>query len=265
MLKKYSSVILAVLIFSSVYGQSFNQEEFLYRVKTIYHSLRGQGVENYSSWVTSDLFLKRTRPIYNAELYPLELIWSVPNQIYYIKRPVPVIQDSLQIRQTSEWQMDMLQALKGIMIDWQRFFAGNILDEMPETFLVTTRDDSAYISYELNNMGQPVKVRLLFGLNGICLRTYVSYPDKKEEIYTYPSFRLIDNKWLCTGWTVQALKNREVESGYSVKLKFKKLENFWALERIGLQLQDVHKKDIIFTREYIFKNITVNRDLKIVR
>ena len=49
------------------------------------------------------------------------------------------------------------------------------------------------------------------------------------------------------------------------KLKYKKMEKCWALERIGLQLQALNKKDIIFTREYIFKNIVLNRDLKIVR
>jgi len=161
--------------------------------------------------------------------------------------------------------MDMLQALKGIMIDWQRFFAGNVLDEMPETNLVTTRDDSAYISYELPSTGHPAKVKMLFGLNGICLRTKLTYPDIGEEIYTYPAYRLEGDKWLCTGWTVQTLKYGKVESGFSVKLKYKKLEKYWALERIGLQLQAVNKKDIIFTREFIFKNIVINRDIKIVR
>jgi hypothetical protein len=265
MRKKYILVALAIFMSSDGYSQSFNKDEFLYRVKTIYHSLRSQGIENYSSWVTSSLFLERTQPIYKQEIYPLELIWSVPNLIYYIKRPVPVLEDTLQNKQTAEWQMDMLQALKGIMIDWQRFFAGNVLDEMPETYLVTTRDDSAYISYELNGAGRPVKVKMHFGLNGICLKMKLTYPDNGEEIFTYPVYRLEGDKWLCTGWTVQSLKRGKVESGFSVKLKYKKMEKCWALERIGLQLQALNKKDIIFTREYIFKNIVLNRDLKIVR
>jgi hypothetical protein len=265
MVKIFDLIIIFFLLFSNGYSEEFNKDKFLYRVKTIYNTLRTQGLDNYSCWVTSDLFLEKTGKIYNQELYPLELIWKTPNQLYYIKRPIPVLEDTLQNRKTEEWQMDILQALKGIMIDWQRFYAGSILDEIPENFLITTKDDSVYLTYEDYNNVKVVKVFMHFGLNGICLRTKVSYPEIQEEIYTYPAYRLEGDKWLCTGWTVQSLNKGEISSGFSVKLKTKKVDNYWLLERIELQLQQKAEKEIIYTRDYIFKNIILNRDLKIIR
>ena len=265
MVKKRSLILISILMFVNGYTQSFNKEEFLYRAKTIYHSLRIQGLDNYSCWITSNLFLERTQKIYNQELYPLELIWKKPNQLYYIRRPIPILEDTLQNKQTETWRMDMLQAVKGIMIDWQRFNAGNILDEIPETYLVQARDDSVYINYDLFENGNTVKVAMLFGLNGICLKIKVSYPAIQEDIFTYPVFKLEGDKWLCTGWTVQTLKKGEIDSGFAVRLKSKNIENYWILERMALQVQQKDKKDTIYLREYIFKNILLNRELKFVQ
>ena len=174
MAKKYSVLLFFIYLTVNVYADSFDKDEFIYRAKTIYHSLRTQGLDNYSCWLTSDLFLEKTQKIYNQELYPLELIWKAPNKLYYIKRPVPVLEDTLQNSETETLRMDMLQAVKGILIDWQRFSAGNILDDLPETYLVTSKDDSVYLTYEIYEDGKPIKVFMHFGKNGLCLKIKVS-------------------------------------------------------------------------------------------
>ncbi len=254
-------IIMIILFSNSLYSQ-FNQEEFLYRVKTIYHSLRVQGLENFTCWVTSDLFLEETKETYKEELYPLELIWKKPNMIYYIKRALPDHPEAEQNRKSQEIQMNMIQALKGLLIDWQRFCAGNVLDDLPKTYLITTVSDTAFIQYENYENGKLIKVKMTFGLNGICLKLTVEFPDKNEVINTYPRFRLIGEKWLCTGWTVQTLKKGSVESGFLVKLRSRKIENHWIPERINLQLQKRGIDKTLYTRTYIFKNIVLNKDLK---
>ena len=103
---------------------------------------------------------------------------------------------------------------------------------------------------------------MTFGFNGICLKISVAFPDKNEIINTYPGFKLMGNKWLCTGWTVQTLINGSVESGFVVKLRSRNMDNYWIPERLNLQLQTRNTEDVRYLRTYIFKNIILNRDLQ---
>ena len=153
-------IILLILVNGTLPAQ-FNESEFIYRVKTMYHSLKLTGLDNFSSWVTSNIFLEATKEISAEELYPLEIIWKNPDLIYYIRRPLPQSNDTLKQKEIQELQMDMIQELQGLLIDWQRFSAGNILDGLPETYLVTTKDDTVSIEFEKFESGKNVKVKML--------------------------------------------------------------------------------------------------------
>lgn len=255
-------ILLIIFIFSNSLFSQFKKEEFLYRAKTIYHSLRVQGLENFSCWVTSDLFLEETKETYKDELYPLEIIWKNPNMFYYIKRPIPQLPEIEQNNHINELQINMVQTLKGLIIDWQRFCGGNVLDDLPETYLISNVEDTVIIEHENVENGKPIKVKMLFGLNGICLKISVMFPEKNEIINTYPAFRLAGDKWLCTGWTVQTLKNGSVHSGFVIKLRSKEIENYRIPERMNLQLQTKDAEDMRYMRTYIFKNIVLNKDIK---
>jgi len=43
-------IILLILVNGTLPAQ-FNESEFIYRVKTMYHSLKLTGLDNFSSWV----------------------------------------------------------------------------------------------------------------------------------------------------------------------------------------------------------------------
>jgi hypothetical protein len=258
--KLISLIILITFLTNLAYSQ-FNQEEFLYRAKSIYHSLRVKGLENFTCWVTSDLFLESTKAIYKEEVYPLEVIWKNPNMFYYIKRALPVQKEGEQDSVAQVMQMNMVQTLKGLLIDWQHFCAGNVLDDLPESYLITTVEDTAFIQYENYENGKLIKVKMTFGLNGLCLKLKVEFPDINEIIVTYPVFKLMGEKWLCTGWTTQTLRNGSVESGFMVKLRSREIENYWIPERLNLQLQKKGAEDIRYTRTFIFKNILLNKEL----
>ena len=259
------AIIILFFIVNGVLLAQFNEPEFIYRVKTMYHSLKLTGLDNFSSWVTSNIFLEATKEFSSEELYPLEIIWKNPNLIYYIRRPLPQPSDTLKQNEIRELQMDMIQELQGLLIDWQRFSAGNILDDLPETHLVTTKEDTVIIEYEKFEGGKNVKVKMLFGQNGLCLKITTNYAQNNEIIHIYPEYILVEEKWICNKWMLQVYKNGQVESGFMVSLKSRKLEDFWVPQRLILQLQKRGIDNTMFMRDYKFRNVVLNKDVQIMK
>lgn len=261
---KLNVLSIIFLIVTMAFGQ-FNESEFLYRTKTIYHSLRLSGLDNFSAWVTSNVFIESTENIYNDELYPLEIIWKNPNQIFYIKRPLPAVANHDNNDMINQLQMNLLNELKGLLIDWQRFYAGNILDDLPETRLITSDQDTVFIQYERYENNGITQVKMVFGLNGICVKIMTRYPETDEEIWIYPGYALVEDKWLANKWTVQMLKHGQVESGFVVRVESAKIETYWIPKRLIMQLKKKGLENTWFIREYRLKNIVLNKDLQILR
>jgi hypothetical protein len=264
-MRKISILLLPTILFATQPQISFNQEEFLSRVKTIYHSLSLSGLDNFSCWITSDIFLEKTKDFYNEEEFPFEIIWKNPNKLFYINRAIPSLTDVEDQKRVEETKKDLLQELKGLFIDWQRFCAGNVLDDLPETHLIYSNQDTAFIRYQKYDSGKNLKVKMFFGVNGLLMKIVTMYPDTREEIFIYPGYRLVENKWLCNKWTVQMLKNGQVDGGFVVKLELKKSDNFWIPVRIIMQLQKKEYDKKLFIRDYKLRNIMLNREIKILQ
>jgi hypothetical protein len=223
------------------------------------------GLDNYSSWVTSNIFIEASKEVSEEELYPLEIIWKNPHLMYYIKRPLPQVNDEEKQNEIQQHQMDMIQELQGLLVDWQRFLAGNILDDLPETYLVTTINDTVLVEYEKFESGKNVKVKMIFGLNGLCIKIITDYVHKNEVIYIYPTYILVEDKWICNKWTVQIHQNDQVASGFLVSMKSRKLEDYWIPQRLTLQLQKRGIDNTWFIRDYKFRNVVLNKDLKVLK
>jgi hypothetical protein len=256
---KISILLLPTILFATQPQISFNREEFLSRVKTIYHSLSLSGLDNFSARITSNVFLEKTKDFYNEEEFPYEIIWKTPNKLFYIKRAMPTLADTVQQNLVEQTRKDLLQELKGVFIDWQRFCAGNVLDDLPETHLIYSNRDTAYIQYQEYDRGKNLKVKMYFGINGLLMKIVTSYPDTQEEIYIYPGYMLVENKWLCNKWTVQMLKNGQVEGGFVVKLELNKYDQFWIPIRIIMQLRKKELEKRLFIRDYKLRNIILNK------
>jgi len=261
---------LAILIFLctlylNTLSAQFNEAEFIYRVKTSYHSLKISGLDNFSSWVTSNVFLEATKEISDEEVYPLEIIWKNPDLLYYIKRPLPDAGNAEKQKEIQQQQMDMIQELQGLLVDWQRFFAGNILDELPETHLITTKEDTVFVEYELYEEGKNTKTKMFFGQNGRCLKINTHYIHKNEVISVFPAYTMADNKWICISWRVQIYRNGKVDSGFELNLKSRKIEDYWLPQRLFLQLQKSGIDNTLFVRDYKFRNVVLNKDLQILK
>jgi hypothetical protein len=257
-------ILLYVTITNSLKAQ-FSEAEFIYKVKTSYNSLKSSGLDNFSSWVTSNIFLEAAKDISEEEIYPLEIIWKNPDLLYYIKRPLPSTGNTEEQKELQQCQMDLIQELQGLLVDWQRFFAGNILDELPKTHLITTKDDTVFVEYELSENGKNVKTKMVFGKNGLCKKIITNYVHKNEVIIVYPGYTTVENKWICNYWRVQIFVNEQIDSGFEISLKSKKIENYWIPQRLILQLQKRGIDNTMFVRDYSFRNVVLNKDLQILK
>ncbi len=263
-IRRLEIFLLIIMTTGSVHAQ-FNEAEFIYRVKTNYHSLKKSGLDNFSSWVTSNIFLEATKDLSEEEIFPLEIIWKNPDLLYYIKRPLPDVGNIEKQKEIEQHQMDMIHELQGLLVDWQRFFAGNLLDELPETYLITPKKDTVFVEYELFEDGKNVKTKMVFGQNGRCLKISTNYIHKNQIITVYPGYTMIENKWICNNWRVQIEVNQQIESGFEISLKSRKVEDYWIPQRLVLQLQKRGMDNTLFVRDYKFRNIVLDKDLQILK
>ncbi|TFH02656.1 MAG: hypothetical protein E4H13_01330 [Calditrichales bacterium] len=259
--------IFLLLWFFVLLGSASAQHEkdaFLYRAKTMYHSLQKEGLDNFSAWITSNAFKIETADYIKSDVSPIELIWKSPNRIFYIRRPIPGLSEE-NLKTVTELQTDLVGELKGILIDWQQFYAGNILDNLPETHLVTFNGDTAIVQYEKYDAGQNIAVKMLFGVNGSCIKVITKNKTVDETTILYPGYILVEEKWLCTNWTVQILRGSDVESGYAVNIRSEKVDHYWIPKRIGLEVQKKGLEKQRFIRDYEFINIITNKDIQFLK
>jgi hypothetical protein len=262
---RQTAILLLIIINTGIVNAQFNEAEFIYRVKTNYHSLKSTGLDNFSSWVTSNIFFEATKDVSEEDIFPLEIIWKNPDLLYYIKRPLPDAGSVEKQKEIEQHQMDLIQELQGILVDWQRFFAGNLLDELPETYLITPKEDTVFVEYELFEEGKNVKTKMIFGQNGRCLKILTNYVHKNQIIIVYPGYTIVENKWICNHWRVQIEVNQQIESGFEISLKSRKVEDYWIPQRLVMQLQKRDIDNTLFVRDYKFRNIVLNKDLQILK
>jgi hypothetical protein len=88
---------------------------------------------------------------------------------------------------------------------------------------------------------------------------------KNEVVYIYPGYILVEDRWICNKWAVQMYQNGQAESEFVVSLKLRKLEDYWIPQRFILQSQKRGKDNTRFIREYMFRNVVLNKDLQVLR
>ena len=71
----------------------------------------------------------------------------------------------------------------------------------------------------------------------MCLKIETINPDTSAKVVTYPKFKTVKTKWLCSGWVVQNIKNDEIKSGFEVQLKNSLVNNIWVPHEILIIVQ----------------------------
>ena len=233
------------------------------RVSKMYYVLSATDIKNFSAWVTSNVFVEKTKNLTEEKIYPLEIIWYTPDKLYFIQRPINTEDDSVyQI--LAKYQQSLQKELKAILLDWKRFCVTPMLSDLPPDYQFTDRGDTVIFSFERVEQNDSIDVDIFLGKNGSCLKI-ISYDRRIDQrILTYPSYKYSGNKWVCAGWLVQIQEGEEITNAYTVKVVNKTIENVLLPDTFVMQLQTKRESGQIFRREYRFRNIRVNRDLKIV-
>lgn len=267
---KSKPVMNKFLVFIVIYMFPFdalaqvNEPEFFNRVNTSYYALELTDLNNFSSWISSNIFEETTKDLYKDEIYPIEFLWVKPNDPYFIRRPLPPVQDSLAAARAQNAQDDLQQELRALLMDWGRFYAGRLLEDMPTDYILEARADTVLLNFKNYNDPRDSETHILFGLNGLVLQTSIVYKDSSERINTFPEYKYTGEYWLCTGWRVQNLKNSEVISGFQVKVISKRIEKYWLPSQFQMELQSKDIREKIFIRVYKFRNIRINRDIQVL-
>lgn len=263
---KRSLIIAIYCILTHNIQAQFDPQVFLYRVNIYYYNLHATNLENFSSWITSDKFERNTDKIFNKEVFPLEMIWTKSNRVFFIKRPLLPVKDSTEYLYIEKLQLDLLNELKGIIRDWQWFHAGMLLEKMPKNYLLQAKNDTVFLRYEsLSDSGNST-IAIDFTIKGKCLKINTTYHDKDKNIILYPSFSSYENKWLITGWIVKLFKAGKIRHECDIKIVSQKVGNYLLPDIIsmnkktlGLSVQDKN-----FSSIYKFRNILINKNLKVI-
>jgi len=256
--------VFVIIIISNSYAQ-FDKDTFFNRVNSIYHNFTNTEIKNFSLSATSDYFEFNTKEYLKDEHYfPVELYWIFPDKMFFVKKAISGDVDTSKYEIISQMQKDMQQGLKGIFIDWQRFLGGNILDEMPDEYNISIFGDTVHIEFETMENKVPVTLKFSFGINALCLKIETFYKDSGQKMITYPSFVLIDNKWLCNEWMVQIIQNKEIKSGFIVTFQSAKINSKWFPLQALISVQTKEKLNETFRRLYKFRNLVTDRDVKVI-
>ena len=256
-------IIFLVLILCLNVNAQFDKTTFFNRVNSIYHNLSDKEVENFSVSVTSDYFEFNSGKGIDHDIYsPIEFIWIKPKQLHFNRNSIPQGIDSTQKAKIFQLQNEMFQELRGIFMDWQRFIGGELLYDLPEEYQMKNTGDTVLISFDSFENNEPIEMKFYFGVNAVCLKIETIYQRINQKIITYPSYILIDGKWLCTEWTIKILQNGIINSGFSVKFQSGRHKDIWLPVQASIQVQTIKKLNQTFTRLYKFRNPVLNQKMK---
>lgn len=262
-MKKNKPIFLLILFCCIDLYAQIDEQLFFSRVNSIYHTIDTTAINNFSVNVTSDYFEFKTGDKIDHDVYsPIEFIWIKPRQLHFNRTNFPANLDSAQQANIFQLQNEMFQELRGIFMDWQRFFGGKLLYDLTDSFSINTVDDTVHISFDSYENNIPVTMKFYFGKNALCFKIETVYKSINQKIITFPTYLLVNDKWLCTEWTVKIIQNGTINSGFNVKFKSAKYKNSWVPVQALIQVQTRQKLNQTFTRLYKFRNLQVNRELK---
>jgi len=198
----------------------------------------------------------------NQEIFPLQLIWFNPDDVYLSQLGVPKI-ESAKYKEYQEILDGLKLQLRGILLDLQRFYLNGLYKNITGDYKIQNNEEAVQITMQSETDKIVTKVKYLFGYNGLCLLNEISYPDQNKVIVIYPKFKTVKNKWLCQGWKVQTYFNGEVESGFDLELTNSFVDNKWVPSKIKIEVQKAEIKGTTFYDEIIIKNYLFDQPLEL--
>jgi hypothetical protein len=259
-------VLAVLLLFSFSAAQDFHLDEkqFFTDLENSYFSMSGTELQNFTCLVTNssmeDFAEKKWE---NDEIFPLQFIWIRPDRIFLSQQGVPALNDSLQ-KEFESLFSDLKQQVKAILLDLQRFYINGIYSSISQDYILVKKKQVIDILFDVTQDSLNTQFKYTFGMNGLCLKIETGYPQINRTIITYPKFRVVKTKWLCTGWEVQIIDNGEVSSGFAVTLKNQFVDPVWVPVQVDLQVQKKEEAGKRYADILKFKNYLFNQSLQLI-
>ena len=254
-LHKVKFLLIFIFLISAARAQ-FDEPEFFKIIKENYYNLEDSEIDNFSAWITSSDFQKITGEFYSQEIFPLELIWVKPNDIYFIRRPLPVIADSIKNDQAIRAQRDIQLDLRNLLEDWLSFYSGRLLADMPVNYQIVSQGDSVILLFSGEEESFQLTTRLSFSTKGLLTKYEQSTRDSLVQTTIWPEYKFTGEFWLCTGWQTR-VSGRDI---YEVKVISQKTDKMWVPEKISVYNKNGEKA----ANSYDFRNVRVNRDIQVL-
>jgi hypothetical protein len=252
-------ILISLILITNAFCQEkdFNEQEFFKKIKESYYTLNGTGAKNFTSLITNSGMESFAEEQWNnKEIFPFQLIWFAPGKLYLSQQGVPTIKEG-KFKEYQDIINGLKGQLKGVFIDLQRFYISGLYGNINDDYLIKHNDQIIEISFEAGDQDNRTQFNYTFGLNGLCLKIETLNPDTSTRVVTYPKFKTVKTKWLCSGWVVQNIKNDEIKSGFEVQLKNSLVNNIWVPYEILIIVQKTEEMgntytDIIKIKNYLF-------------
>lgn len=259
-------LLLLVFLVGSAWSQGFHLDEkkFFTDLENSYFAMSNTDLENFTCLITNSSMEDFAKENWdNKEIFPLQFIWVKPDRIFLSQQGVPSLEDSVQ-QEFNQKFSDLKQQVKAILLDLQRFYINGIYSSISEEYILVKKKQVIDIIFETAADSLVTQFKYTFGMNGLCLKIETSYPSQNRIIVTYPNFKVVKTKWLCTGWEVQIVDNGDVISGFAVTLENQFIDPVWVPVEIDLQVQKKNEIGRTYTDVLKFRNYLFNQSLQLI-
>lgn len=256
--------ILFGITFSMAQEFHLDEKKFFADLQDSYYSMSETELENFTCLVTNSTMEDFAEEHWNnKEIFPLQFIWIEPDRVFLSQQGVPSLADTLQ-REFEQNFADLKQQVKAILLDLQRFYINGIYASISQDYILVKKKQVLDIIFEVAQDTLNTQFKYTFGMNGLCLKIETAYPSINRIILTYPQFRVVKTKWLCTGWEVQIVDNGDVSSGFAVTLDNQFIDPVWVPTKIDLQVQKKEEAGVTYSDVLKFRNYLFNQSLQLI-
>lgn len=253
---KFLTLASLLLAFLNMGLSQNNWEEFKNEKSQFYASLETADIENFSFLISSSEYIGFIQDKADSTFfYPLKIIWTKNEKVYYIMQPFPPnLADSTKQQLTSKLE-ELKKVFKGTLADWQQLSLYSPFHDIPGDATISFGQDTVGISYRIEEDNNAVSIKQLFSRAGELAR--IIWRGEGLRIVTYPYYKEIQDKWVCQGWRTQFYNGGEITSGMAVVLGLGKFRNYWLPTQINIIAQSKAKPNQrsvvkLFLRDYIF-------------
>ena len=259
-------VLISIFLLQSIYAQQklFDEKQFFMDLHNSYYTVKQTGISNFVALVnnvSTENFAKKHWN--NRDIFPIQIIWLNNDRLFLSQQGTPALPDSLTPVYSSLLD-DLKEQLRGLLFDYKRFFISGLYSTIPQDYSITKSNDLIQIKFNALENGDTISYGYYFGLNGLCLKVETLNYTQKQRIETYPRFKIVKTKWLCTGWEVQISVNGKIESGFNVTLNNNLIDQVWVPGDIVLSVQSIDKPGVTFNDVIKFRNYLFNQSLQFI-